>query len=108
MIILITILSIYIFIGLAYFIRRVFSINICSTCVGVSATWIWMLIGIILNIIPDSFILPMEVLIVLSVLGISNKLYNKQYKFWQMPEYSSHSPGSNHAEELKEKLKNCC
>lgn len=104
MIILITILSIYVFIGLAYLVRNKLSLNICSICAGVSLTWAWMLLGIILKIIPNTFTLPMVVLMGFSILGIANKLKNKQYKFWQSPKTYKF----NRIEKSKDRLKDCC
>jgi hypothetical protein len=104
MIILITILSIYVFIGLAYLARKIFSVNICPICIGVSLTWIWMLLGIIFEFISSSFVLPMVILMGFSILGIANKLKNKQYKIWQAPKTSN----TSRVEELKDKMKDCC
>lgn len=104
MAILIAILSIYLFTGLVYLARKNFSINICPICVGVSATWMWMLLGIIFKVIPNSFIFPTGILIALSILGIVNKLKNKQYKFWEPPR----TPNTPRVGELEEKMKDCC
>jgi len=104
MAILITILSIYTFIGLAYLARQKFSVDICPICIGVSLTWIWMLLGIIFEFISSSFALPMVILMAFSVLGIVNKLKNKQYKVWQAPKTFN----TSRVEELKDKMKDCC
>ncbi|MDP2789143.1 MAG: hypothetical protein Q8O46_03800 [bacterium] len=104
MIILIAIVSVYAFTGLTYLVRRKFSVNICPICVGVSITWIWMLFGMTLRVIPDSFMFPAGILVGMSILGIANKLGKKQYKFWRSPETGDNSK----IEELNEKMKNCC
>jgi len=104
MAILITILSIYIFIGLAYLTRKIFSVDICPICVGVSLTWVWMLLGIMFELVSNSFVLPIVILMMFSVLGIANKLKNKQYKIWQAPKTSN----TSRVEELKDKMKDCC
>ena len=103
MTILIAILSVYAFTGLAYLVRKNFTVDICPICVGVSLTWIWMLFGIAFLIIPNSFIPVVGILIAMSVLGIANKLEKRQYKFWQSPKIPNKK-----VEELKDKLENCC
>ena len=102
--ILVAIVSIYAFTGLAYLIRKNFRVNICPICAGVSFTWMWMLLGIGLGVVSRSFIFPVGIMMGMSVLGIVKKINEKQYKFWQSPKIQNNQK----VEELKEKMKNCC
>jgi hypothetical protein len=71
-VILITTLSILAITGLAWLARRILPFPICPICVGVAATWIWMLAGRLAGLEFDTSMLA--ILLGGSVVGIGDQL----------------------------------
>ncbi len=63
---------------LAAVIRRIFKINICPICAGVSLTWAWLLFGIYSNLLLTThYLLLTSILMGGSVVGIAYQLVKK-------------------------------
>lgn len=71
-IILITILSILAITGLAWLANKILPFAICPICVGIAATWIWMLAGRIAGLEFDTSMIA--ILLGGSVVGMGDQL----------------------------------
>ncbi len=71
-IILITTLSILAITGLAWLARKILPFPICPICVGIAATWIWMLAGRLAGLEFDNAMLA--ILLGGSVVGMGDQL----------------------------------
>lgn len=67
-------ISIFVITGVAWLVRKVTPFKICPICAGIAGTWSWMLAGILIGLIPASFILPVAILMGGSVVGIAYQL----------------------------------
>lgn len=54
---------------------RILPFKVCPICAGVSGTWLWMLAGMFLGLLPTSnFLLPTSILMGGSVVGIAYQI----------------------------------
>ena len=75
MTIIIAIASILILTAVFAALRKFRVIKICPICAGVSGTWIWMISGIFLDLLPIShFQLPTAILMGGSIVGLAYRL----------------------------------
>lgn len=91
MIVFITLASIYLITLAAWILKKFTKWNICPICVGVCATWIWLLVAKFTNMQPFGYEIPDIIPAVLmggSVVGIAYQIEKK------MPVASMHSASS--------------
>ncbi len=109
MIILITTSSILFFSLTAFILRKYLNLKICPLCVGVSLTWLWMLIGIWFGILSvEKYQLITAVLMGGSIIGIVNKLGEKKKMFIGSRNVGVESVSEKNVEKLKDQMENCC
>lgn len=68
---------------------KILPFKVCPICAGVSLTWLWMLVGISLGLLPTSyFLLPAAILMGGSVVGIAYQLEQRLPRInssWRTP-----------------------
>jgi len=71
----IVIISILIITFATWLLRKYLSLKICPICVGVALTWIWLLVGMKLNLLSTvNYQLPVAILMGGTVVGLMSKL----------------------------------
>lgn len=69
------IISIFAFTGIVWLIKKALKLEVCPVCAGVSLTWLWLLIGMKLNLLPTiDYQLPTAILMGGTVVGAMSKL----------------------------------
>ena len=95
--------------GIAWFLNRILllrfnsgrAFKICPVCAGFAGTWLWMLIGMLLGLIPTSdFQLPTAFLMGGSVVGIAYQIGKNKHK--------KENNVKKTVDELEKKMKSCC
>ena len=58
--------------GIVWLLNRVLPFKVCQICAGVSGTWLWMLLGMLINRLPSTdYQLPIAILMGGSVVGLA-------------------------------------
>lgn len=75
MTIFIAIISILIITALIWILNKFLPLKVCPICAGVFGTWLWMLIGVLLNQLPiTNYQLPIAILMGGSVVGVAYQI----------------------------------
>jgi len=75
MAIVIVVASIFVLTGVAWAANKILPFRFCPICVGVSGTWIWMLVGMEIGTLPiTNYQLPVALLMGGTVVGLAYQL----------------------------------